>query len=134
MKKTIIAIGIIALFIGTALFTGATIIGAETVEKQEGPTTYPIARIVLDGELDITGGLGWFGFPVGGGRYFVISTQFSGTVVSGTLTVKGIDRSTILNPGGTIEMNAFFGIWGPGEEDEDSLNYCSGTVIGVTPE
>jgi hypothetical protein len=131
MKKMLFVVGIVVLFVGMSAFVGATTIRTDTVEQPEESTIYPIARIVLDGELEATGGQTWFGFSVGEERFFTITTQLSCTVVSGTLTATGTTKSTTLNPGETIEMNVFFGIWG---SDIVQFDYLSGTAIGVTIE
>ena len=118
MNMKILAIGIVALFIGMATFSGATNIESKTDEPQEDETTdkYLFATTeLIEGELEITGDLGWFAIPFPPfrskeiSRGFLISSQTTMMVYSGELKVKPTTGDEItLYPGDTIEMRISF--------------------------
>ena len=132
MKKAILAIGVTVIFIITG-FASATPTLLETTEQQDS-TDYGTARLELDGEFDGGQGLGWFGFPLGFGKYFVIFGPWQGEVVSGTLTVDpimGDEETQTLYSGDTISMKWYFGILD--DSDEPTIhNVMNGIALGVT--
>jgi len=117
MKKTILVVGIMVLFIGISAFTGATNIETKTGEPQENVTTdeYRFATIeLIEGELEVVG-FGWFGIPLPPFhdkeivRSFLITSHTSITVLSGELKVKPIVGDEItLYPDDEIEMKISF--------------------------
>lgn len=146
MKKALLALGIITLFIGMSVFAGATSIDTDTIQQKSSSTTYPFARIELGGKLEITNGFGW---PVpliylwafldilfDTNAAFFLSTSESLKVLEGTLTVKPLLRPSVtLYSGDTINTKVMYGF---GVEDGDPntsiILSLRAIAIGVTIE